>query len=90
MAVDSLDICEGSKNTKQVKTQYGEEPLKLTLKKFKGGLAKPRLEKRGPSPQMPNNLVPIGAVEMVTAASRKDVTFHTTGHKVVVKGPVFS
>ena len=88
MAVDSLDICVGPRNAKQAKTRFGEEPLKLTSKKFKGGLEKPRLGKRGPSPPMPNNLVPIGAVEMVTAASRKDVTFHTTGHKVVVKGPV--
>jgi hypothetical protein len=38
---------------------------------------------------MPNNLVPIGAVEMVTAVSQNDVIFHTTGHKVVVKGPVY-
>ena len=88
MAVDSLDICVGPKNARQVKTQYGEEHLKLTLTKFKRGLVKPRLGKRGPSPQMPNNLVPIGAVEMVTAVSQNDVIFHTTGHKVVVKGPV--
>ena len=89
MAVVSLDICVGPKNAKQVKTRFGEEPLKLTLKKFKGGLEKNRLGKRGPSPPMPNNLVPIGAVEMVTAVSQNDVIFHTTGHKVVVKGPVY-
>jgi hypothetical protein len=86
--VDSLDICVGPKNARQVKTRYGEEHLKLTLKKLKGGLAKPRLERRGPSPQIPNNPVPIGAVVMGTAASPKDATFPTTGHKVVVKGPV--
>ena len=39
---------------------------------------------------MPNNPVPIGAVVMVTAASQKGATFPTTGHKVVVKGPVVS
>ena len=89
MAVDSLDICVGPKNAKQVKTRYGEEPLKLTSIKFNGGLEKPRLGKSGPSLQMPNNLVPIGAVEMVTAVSQNDVIFHTTGHKVVVKGPVY-
>ena len=89
MAVASLDICVGQMNAKQAKTRFGEEPLKLTSTKFKGGLEKPRLGKRGPSPPMPNNLVPIGAVEMVTAVSQKDVTFHTTGHKVVVKGPVY-
>ena len=88
MAVDSLDICVGQKNARQVKTRYGEEHPKLTLKKLKGGLAKPRLERRGPSPQIPNNPVPIGAVVMGTAASPKDATFPTTGHKVVVKGPV--
>ena len=86
----SLDICEGQMNAKQAKTRFGEEPPKFTSIKFKRGLEKTRLGKRGPSPQMPNNLVPIGAVEMVIAASRKDVTFHTTGHKVVVKGPVVS
>jgi hypothetical protein len=89
MAVASLDICEGQMNAKQAKTRFGEEPPKLTSIKFKRGLEKPRLGKRGPSPQMPNNLVPIGAVEMVTAVSQNDVIFHTTGHKVVVKGPVY-
>ena len=88
MAVASLDICEGQMNAKQAKTRFGEEPLKLTSIKFKRGLEKPRLGKRGPSPLMPNNLVPIGAVETVTAASLNDAIFHTTGHKVVVKGPV--
>ena len=34
-----------------------------------------------------NNLVPIGAVEMVIAASRKDAISPTMGHKVVVKRP---
>ena len=88
MAVVSWDICVGPKNAGQVKTQYGEEHLKLTLTKFKRGLERPRLGKRGPSQPMPSNLVPIGAVEMVTAVSQNDVIFHTTGHKVVVKGPV--
>ncbi len=83
--MDSHDICVGQQNAKQVKTRYGEEHRKLTLKKFKGGLAKPRQEKRDPSPPIPNNPIPIGAVVMVTAAS-----FPTTGHKVVVKGPVVS
>jgi hypothetical protein len=89
MAVVSWDICVEPKNAGQVKTRYGEEHLKLTSIKFNGGLEKPRLGKSGPSPQMPNNLVPIGAVEMVTAVSQNDVIFHTTGHKVVVKGPVY-
>ena len=88
MAVVSWDICVGPMIAGQVKTQYGEEHLKLTSIKFNGGLEKLRLGKSGPSPQMPNNLVPIGAVEMVTAVSQNDVIFHTTGHKVVVKGPV--
>ena len=39
---------------------------------------------------MQNNPVPIGAVVMVTAASQKGAIFPTTGHKVVVKGPVVS
>jgi hypothetical protein len=39
---------------------------------------------------MQNNPVPIGAVVMGTAASQKGATFPTTGHKVVVKGPVVS
>ena len=34
-----------------------------------------------------NNLVPIGAVEMVTAASLKDAISPTMGHRVVVRGP---
>ena len=88
MAAVSKDICVEPKNAGLVKTRYGEEHLKLTLTKFKRGLVKPRLGKRGPSPPIPNNLVPIGAVEMVTAVSQNDVIFHTTGHKVVVKGPV--
>ena len=37
--------------------------------------------------QIRNNLVPIGAVEMVTAASLKDAISPTMGHRVVVKGP---
>ena len=39
---------------------------------------------------MPNNPVPIGAAVMVIVASPKGATFPTTGHKVVVKGPVDS
>ena len=34
-----------------------------------------------------NNLVPIGAVEMVIAALLKDAISSTMGHRVVVKGP---
>jgi hypothetical protein len=34
-----------------------------------------------------NNLVPIGAAEMVIAASLRGAISLTTGHKVVVKGP---
>ena len=37
--------------------------------------------------QIRNNLVPIGAVEMVTAASLKDAISPTMGHRVVVRGP---
>ena len=37
--------------------------------------------------QIRNNLVPIGAVEMVTAASLKDAISPTMGHRVVVKRP---
>ena len=37
--------------------------------------------------QTRNNLVPIGAVEMVIAATQRDAISPTMGHRVVVKGP---
>ncbi len=88
MVVDSLDICVGPKNVNQVKTRYGEEPLKLTLKIFKGGLARPRLEKRSSSPLNPKYHVPIGVQGMVTASLWNDASLTTPDRKVVVSGPV--
>ena len=75
------------KNARQAKMQYGEEPQKPTSKRFRRNLGSPPLLRRDFSLVIQNNLVPIGAVEMVIAASLRGAISLTTGHKVVVKGP---
>jgi hypothetical protein len=75
-------------SVKQAKTRFGEELQKLTLKKSKGDLARPRLERKGPSPLTPKLHVLIGVQEMVTASLRSDVSLTIPGRKVVVSGPV--
>ncbi len=67
--------------------QYGGEPQKPTSTRSRRNLGSPPLLRREVSLPIPNNLVPIGAVEMVIAASLKGAISLTTGHKVVVKGP---
>ncbi len=61
-----------------------------TLKRSRRDLERPLLPKRELSLLSQNNLVPIGAVEMVIAASQRDAISPTMGHRVVVRGPVIS
>ena len=75
------------RSARQVKMQYGGEPQKPTSKRSRRNLGSFPLLRREVSLPMLNNLVPIGAVEMVIAASLRGAISLTTGHKVVVKGP---
>ena len=88
MAVDYLDTCVDQMNAQQAKTQSGEGLQKLTWIKSRSNLGSTLLPRREDCLLMPNNPVPIGAVVMVIAASQKGAISHTTGHKVVVRGPV--
>ena len=67
--------------------QFGEERPKPTSKRSKRNLGSSQLLKRDLSLPIQNNLVPIGAVGMVIAASQRGAISLTTDHKVVVKGP---
>jgi hypothetical protein len=68
--------------------RFGEEPQKLTSKKFRGGLAKPLVEIRGLSPTNPKRHAPIGVQGMVIASLENDASLTIPGHKVVVSAPV--
>ena len=67
--------------------RFGGEPQKPTSIRSRRNLGRTLLQQRETLIPMQNNLVPIGAVEMVIAASPRGVISPTTGHKVVVKGP---
>ena len=68
--------------------RFGEEPQKLTSKKFRGGLAKPHREIKGLLRPIPKRHAPIGVQGMVTASLQNDASLTTPGRKVVVSGPV--